>query len=340
MTGPPEVAVRSQIVPLVLSFVPPDVAAALIETWKLDPGRLADRPLEVPLSVEQGLPDDAARLLGDPFLGVHLAEALPRGAMGLPEFVARAAGDLRGMIELLLRYLPLMDDAAEFELLDREGLAWLTHRFAASRLACGRQGNELMVCAFARLVSDALGRPWVPARALFAHPRPGHGVSPLEASLPGARLEFGLGYNAVAFSPADLSSPLQSSDGALFSVLAQLAEEKLAAAPRRASWLTRARVRLVAQLASGPRLETLGRALRMSPRTLQRKLEAEHLTFGALLEDVRREQASMLLADRTLKLDHISTQLGYSDASAFSRAFTRWHGLSPARYRDRLLATR
>ncbi|MBK8937957.1 MAG: helix-turn-helix transcriptional regulator [Polyangiaceae bacterium] len=80
-------------------------------------------------------------------------------------------------------------------------------------------------------------------------------------------------------------------------------------------------------------IATLARRLGVSPRTLQRKLEAEGVAYSELLDQARRELACAYLADPALSVEEIAALTGYSEASAFSRAFRRWTGASPLRYR-------
>ena len=89
------------------------------------------------------------------------------------------------------------------------------------------------------------------------------------------------------------------------------------------------------QLARGKvGVEVVASQLHMSRYTLHKKLKREWLTFARLLEDVRRRQALTYMQDRTKPLVEIAEQLGFSELSAFSRAFKRWMGTSPAEYRS------
>lgn len=74
-------------------------------------------------------------------------------------------------------------------------------------------------------------------------------------------------------------------------------------------------------------------AVAISRRSLQRRLRGHGTSYARLLEDLRREMASELLADRRLAVYEIAFLLGYSEPSAFNRAFRRWTGSAPARYR-------
>jgi AraC-like DNA-binding protein len=67
--------------------------------------------------------------------------------------------------------------------------------------------------------------------------------------------------------------------------------------------------------------------------TLQRQLDEQATSFKALVEEVRREHAPRYMQRAELRVHHIAALLGYNDASSFRRAFRRWTGLSPERYR-------
>lgn len=84
--------------------------------------------------------------------------------------------------------------------------------------------------------------------------------------------------------------------------------------------------------------ETVASQLNMSRYTLHKKLRQEGLTFATLLEQVRREQAIAYMKDKTKPLVEIAEQLGFSELSAFSRAFKRWMGTPPAEYRSMRLS--
>lgn len=81
------------------------------------------------------------------------------------------------------------------------------------------------------------------------------------------------------------------------------------------------------------KVEHVAEELNMSRHTLYKKLKEENLTFAALLEDVRREQALTYLRDRNRSVSEVAELLGFSELSAFSRAFKRWMGKSPAEFR-------
>jgi AraC-like DNA-binding protein len=88
------------------------------------------------------------------------------------------------------------------------------------------------------------------------------------------------------------------------------------------------------QLAEGePNLERVSEQLHLTSWTLQRRLGDSGLSFSQLVDKVRRELAQQYLSQAHLPISELALLLGYSEASAFSRAFRRWYGVSPKQWR-------
>jgi AraC-like DNA-binding protein len=87
-------------------------------------------------------------------------------------------------------------------------------------------------------------------------------------------------------------------------------------------------------------LAELARAHHTSPRSLQRRLADQGTSFQALLDDTRRHLAEAHLKEGRLDLAEIALLLGYSEQSAFTRAFRAWTGLPPAQWRRALSRAR
>ena len=82
-----------------------------------------------------------------------------------------------------------------------------------------------------------------------------------------------------------------------------------------------------------PSLIQTAEILGMSPRTLQRKIAIENMSYKQLVEDIRYHEACWLLVNSKKNISDISLLLGYSDAGSFTRAFNRWSGNGPRHYR-------
>ena len=96
----------------------------------------------------------------------------------------------------------------------------------------------------------------------------------------------------------------------------------------------KAKATIVDQLPSGSVTdETVARSLHMSSRKLQRQLKREGTTFNTLLNKVRQDLAQKYLREEDTSMTEIAFLLGFSESSAFSRAFRRWMGVSPTTFR-------
>lgn len=90
----------------------------------------------------------------------------------------------------------------------------------------------------------------------------------------------------------------------------------------------------IALLEGRPKIDWVASKLRTSRRSLQRSLDAEGSSFSAVLEGLLEDRAVALLVSGNHGVTDIALQLGYSDAAHFSRAFQRWTGMVPSRYRS------
>jgi AraC-like DNA-binding protein len=85
-----------------------------------------------------------------------------------------------------------------------------------------------------------------------------------------------------------------------------------------------------------PELADIAEQLHLSERTLKRRLQVEDCSFQSLLDEVRQRDAKRLLADPQLAIKQVADAVGYADPANFARAFSKWAGLSPKAWRDKL----
>ena len=83
--------------------------------------------------------------------------------------------------------------------------------------------------------------------------------------------------------------------------------------------------------------DVVSRRLRVSRRTLQRRLKAEKTSFQKILNEVRADLAVRYLSDKRLKSLEVAMLLGYSNLSSFTTAFKSWYDMPPAAYRQKIL---
>ncbi len=94
----------------------------------------------------------------------------------------------------------------------------------------------------------------------------------------------------------------------------------------------RVRAKVIEQLPAAD-ASSVSKALNMSLRSLQRKLAREGTSFKEILDEARHQLAVRYVKESGLPLREITGRLGFSDPGNFARAFRRWEGVSPNRYR-------
>ncbi|MCF8146858.1 MAG: helix-turn-helix transcriptional regulator [Deltaproteobacteria bacterium] len=80
-------------------------------------------------------------------------------------------------------------------------------------------------------------------------------------------------------------------------------------------------------------METISKELHLSSRTVYRKLREENVSYKTLLNETRKQLAQAYLEETKFSINEISYLLGFSETSAFHRAFKRWFGVNPSQYR-------
>ena len=153
----------------------------------------------------------------------------------------------------------------------------------------------------------------------------------MRAGLP---FDFTAGRNEIVFSRQAVDRCLESADPALCSLLMQLGEQRLQSLVPAGSFegVVAAAMR---DLCCGclPTLGQVARQLGLSNRTLQRRLAETGWSFRELLTQVLRDLSDQLLDERRMRQGEVAFLLGYSEVSAFSRAYRSWAGHAPGTHR-------
>jgi AraC-like DNA-binding protein len=140
----------------------------------------------------------------------------------------------------------------------------------------------------------------------------------------------------IHLSSESLDVPLEMSDAEMARICEERCEMILARLGVAGGFVDRVR----AELLSGPRrfpdLDTVARAMAVSPRTLCRRLNEEGASFRQVLDDVRKSLALDYVESSDLPLQQIAALLGYEEPANFHRAFRKWVGVTPGRYRRRM----
>lgn len=274
--------------------------------------------------------DRAAMLLGDDALGLHVGAGIRPGHYGVLGYVVMNCATLGEALDYLRRYQALVIDLGEVGIAaesDSIVLSWAPDEGRSLRQLA--EFNWAALISFMRWIS---GREGAPRRIDFNYAAPAqldqhHRLFACELRFDQPRYQLVL--------PLDwLRAPLIQPDATMRAAMLRLAEKQLLALPRGAGMLPRARSFIARRLSEGPvELAWVADQLAVSTRTLQRALQDDGHSFSGLVDEVRRELTERYLADSSLDVVDLAFLLGFSEQSAFQRAFKRWTGCTPGDYR-------
>jgi AraC-like DNA-binding protein len=265
-----------------------------------------------------------------PTFALRLARGIAPRHFGVVGFAALACGTLAEALQRLERYHRSVYDVNVAQIHPcAEGLCieWGVER--------GRPGalvDETAIAALVQLAREFTGRP-VRALAIdFVNRRPAD-MRPYEDFF-GGPVRFDQPSTRVVLSRHDLALPLRGADAALLAVLDAQAQTLLQQVATVGEPVDVWRQALVGLIRSGrTSLADLAHSLHMSPRSLQRRLAEQGQSFQLLLGQTRQQLAEAYLRDPNVELAEVALLLGYSEQSAFTRAFRLWTGQAPLRWR-------
>ena len=288
----------------------------------------------IPHATALALLDNAVRVSGDPAFALHAGRQVKRGDFGAYDLLADSAPTLGSSMQLAARYLPLLHDGAAIELVMQGDVAIWQHRLLPG-VTPSAAANEYVVSCFYFGAAQGLGFVAPPLEVRFMHAAPAHRAA--YGATFGAAVGFDAACNAMVLPRAALELPLATSDPPLLAVLTRHADELMQRLPHAQPFVQRVRAALREHLhlQQAPGLQALAEALHMSESSVQRHLQAAGTSYSELLDAVRRELSTELLADTDLNVSEIAYRLGFAHRPAFHRAFKRWHGCSPTEHRER-----
>ena len=149
-------------------------------------------------------------------------------------------------------------------------------------------------------------------------------------------MRFRANEDAFVLSVRDADRPLPSANKRLAAMFDKLLTEELGRLDK-SDVVSRCRAEVLQHVESGEVTEeNMARRLHMSRRTLQRRLEEADTTYLKLVDDTRKDLALRYIEDPHRSITDVAFTLGFSQQSAFTRAFKRWTGVNPTEYRSKL----
>jgi AraC-like DNA-binding protein len=275
----------------------------------------------------------AAAALDDPLLRFKLGRDFDHRQIGLLYYAAASADTLGEALRQAERYSAIVSAGLTLKC-SRAGDFTIAVGYTGVARHSDIQQTEFLLTLIVSLCRLLTNRRLTPTAVRLVHRRTA--VPPDLERFLGCRIIFGEEADEIAFDSPARQLHVVSADPYLNKMLIRYCEEALTNRRANTGLLRAAVENAIAPLLphGKAKLKAIAQRLGMSSRTLTRRLAAEGVTFGAVLDDLRSDLAGRYLRDRSLSIAQIAWLVGFSGASAFTNACKRWTGVTPARLRS------
>lgn len=309
----------------------------LYTTANIDPTWLDDPDRQVAGEVLKHLWREATRQTGDHHLGLHIGEAFDLSAIGIVGYVLLNCKTYGQVLEKLSQYTRLFSQGVGIYHHVSEGWVQCDCEIVGNvknyLLDEPRQPIESTFAALVTATQQLTGN-FLPIHTVwFQHPRPADCSE--HQRIFQTTVQFSQPMNRLVFAATCLDWAVRSANPNLLSVFERHATTMLNTQNQAQSY-TQKVMQAIAQQLQGevPVIEAIARHLIISVRQLQRELQTENTSYQQLLDETRKELALDQLKIPATSIHDVAFLLGFSEPSAFHRAFKRWTGQTPRSYRS------
>ncbi|MGH6932437.1 MAG: AraC-like transcriptional regulator QhpR [Dongiaceae bacterium] len=234
-------------------------------------------------------------------------------------------------LRALIDYFPAHQQNTILAVRAEGDLLYLDYQIKDGRISRRRQDAELSLGMFCNIFYHCHGRNWAPLEVHFEHPGPVDWHE--HETLFDAPVFFSQPTNSIMFRRRDLDAAMPEPDLGLFALL----EPFMRGRQQRAcvdDLVGLVRQKIEAHFGTGdPSIKKVAAELGLTSWTLHRRLRDRHVNFHDLVRGARRELALRYVSEPHIPLTEVAFLLGYSELSAFSRAFRQWTGMAPMHFR-------
>lgn len=306
--------------------------ARLLEAANVEEAQLADPDGRVPIDHYWDLWRFISNEVPDPDLGLKLGQGFEVLDAGIVGYSMLHSSTLRGALERLARYAKIFTQRADISI-EPVSNQWRLTQHRPPLYRSLRQVADSRMAAILSVCRQVTGCEVAPTLVLLPYARPADVRA--HRKFFQADLRFDEPTWSMRFRASDMVLPLGAADETLAGYLDEVAALRLDELPKDESFTERVRRVAWTHLSEGqPTVARVASELAVSGRTLQRRLREEGHSYAEVVETLRKQKAEALLQDKKLAIYEVGYLLGYSDATAFYRAFRRWYGKSPREYRQ------
>ena len=266
----------------------------------------------------------------DPAVHLRLGEKAAMQNFSEFGYATRLESDLASVIQAHVRLQPLRQNMVRTAFHSEGQPPFFTWEYSPDLIQNYASFVEFSVMTFARLSRQVLDEPPLLRTVHFRH-QPQFDTTVYNRAF-GCQVEFGMPQTRMEIAGRQVFRPSPFANRALFDAASQRYELP-------AKWMIAGKTHLAFSYfyltseldKSPPTLDRMAASFGMSERTLRRKLVDEGMSFRDLLDHVRKDMCKLYFMEDTRSLGEIALLLGYSDLSAFTRAYKNWTGTPPSR---------
>ena len=329
--------VTSQAIKLILQSVNNCGFATdqLLTQLTIDKVKLYTPDGRIPLNDHNAVYDKLITLTGDHFLGLHAGEKLTLKKLGLLSYIISTSSNIEQALLSSVRYSRLLDNFLICNLAIDDHHATYSIGYNESEVQQHWQDSDFILAITVTILRKILRDSIKINEIRFAHGKPDNEEEYREFF--DCNLSYNSKFNEVILDSTLLNTTLINSDSYLHQILSHHAESVISDLPKLNDMAEKTKRYIIERLSQGlPSVEQVASRFKLTPRTLHRRLNDQGITYRSLLNDARKELATQYLATSQLSIGEIGYLLGYSEASAFQRAFKCWFGVTPTVYRNLL----
>ncbi len=274
----------------------------------------------------------AVKMTGDKLLGLHLGESTNPTILGLIGHLMQSSPTLKDAFENVSKYGVVATDMFRYRISMQSNRYVLQFEPATLWLKqspdSARHAVEQAMAGTLNVFYLLSGNRTYPAQTNFSFKRP----APLEEyeRVFNSSLCYNTESNQLIFEKNQLEKNVLSYDKSLYKVFNAMLKEKRASRKELDKFSERLKKIILTEFnGQVPPIEVLASHMQLTARSLQRKLELEKTTFRAVSTTIKKELAKQFLNNPEVKVGYVASVLGYSEASAFRRAFKSWTNTSP-----------
>jgi len=305
-------------------------ASAVFEEVGMDYQLLKDKEARYWQDCITQLWHKSVELTGDTLIGLKVGAHIHMTSYPTLGYSLMSCKNLKESCERLFRYQQLLAEGFHFSFRKEDKVYCLTFDILPCQLTPSVQAMDATLSSFLTFIRWVTGQRIEPLSAHLKRTKP-EDLQEFETVF-SCPIQFNSSNNCLYFSEADMEFPLPTADETISKIhdanANRYLEQKIGG-----EFSTKVRHILIEYLPSGePKLEQISIRLNVSSSTLKRRLLTENTNFKALLDNTREQLAIAYLENKDLTLTEITYLLGFSENSAFNRAFKRWKSVSPKQW--------